>query len=292
MNLNLLEKTELWIENLKLKNADLNAIADVVAHVLQLPRARVLVVDVRENQITLDILQQQIEAAKFFGKKKQLLAALAKVPGVEIFSDTHLHSDGILGFIALDEVEARKALENTSKIRTEIKWTIRKRVIVFPTGFEVKRGLIKDTNTPLIQDELQKEGFKVSVGEALDDDPDLIAGKIRRSIDEGFGVIITTGGIGAEDKDKTVESILKIDPEAATPYLIMFKKGTGRHKKDGVRIGVGESSNTLIVALPGPNDEVKVSLAVLIKALKSGVSKQDLADRLAEVLREKCINPN
>ncbi|MBZ4686466.1 MAG: putative molybdopterin binding domain protein [Clostridiales bacterium] len=287
MDLNLLEKTELWIENLKLKSANLNEIAEVVAEVLQLPRDKVLVVDVRENHITLDILQQQIEAEKFFGKKKQLLGALAEVPGVEIFPDTDIHSDGILGSIALDEAEAAKALENTRRIRTEINSMIKKRVIVFPTGFEVKRGMIKDTNTPLIRKELEKEGFRVSTGEVLDDDIELIAGKMRRAINEGFGVIITTGGIGAEDKDKTVEGILKIDPEAATPYIVKFQKGTGRHKKDGVRIGVGQTGTTFIIALPGPNDEVKVSLDVLIKALKDGVSKQQLANKLAEVLRDK-----
>lgn len=287
MDLNLLEKTELWIENLKLKSANLNEIAEVVAEVLQLPRDKVLVVDVRENHITLDILQQQIEAEKFFGKKKQLLGALAEVPGVEIFSDTDIHSDGILGSIALDEAEAAKALENTRRIRAEINSMIKKRVIVFPTGFEVKRGMIKDTNTPLIRKELEKEGFRVSTGEVLDDDIELIAGKMRRAINEGFGVIITTGGIGAEDKDKTVEGILKIDPEAATPYIVKFQKGTGRHKKDGVRIGVGQTGTTFIIALPGPNDEVKVSLDVLIKALKDGVSKQQLANKLAEVLRDK-----
>ena len=41
----------------------------------------------------------------------------------------------------------------------------------------------------------------------------------------------------------------------------------------------------LIVALPGPNDEVRSSLDILIKGLKSTVSKHILADDLAENLR-------
>ncbi len=287
MDLNLLEKTELWIENLKLNNADLNEIAEVVSQTLELPRDKVLVVDVRENRITLDILQHQIKAEQFFGKKKQLLNALAKVAGVEISPDTDIHSDGILGFIALDEMETARVMENTRKMREEIKTKLKKRVIVFPTGFEVKRGMIKDTNTPLIREEMEREGFRVSIGEILDDDPDLIAGKIRRALNDGYGVIITTGGIGAEDKDKTVEGILKIDPEAATPYIIKFKKGIGRHEKEGVRICVGETGGSLIVALPGPNDEVKICLEILLSALKNGTSKYELANKLAEALREK-----
>lgn len=97
--------------------------------------------------------------------------------------------------------------------------------------------------------------------------------------------------MGAEAKDHTIEALLAVDPEAITPYISKYKIGTGRHTKEGVRIGVGVVSETLIVALPGPNDEVKMSLDVLVKGLKSGLSRQELAESLAvnlrQVLREK-----
>ncbi|MEW6622329.1 MAG: molybdopterin-binding protein [Bacillota bacterium] len=287
MDINLLEKTELWIENLTLENVDLNKIAEVTAQVLDLPRDKVLVVDVRQNTMTIDILQKKIKAEQFYGKKQELLDALSQIEGVKVLPETSIHSDGILGYIALDRAEAAKTLEKTQQMSKEIATKIKKRVIVFPTGSEVKKGMIKDTNTPLIRELLEREGFYVSTGDVIDDDSILIAGKIRRAVNDGYGLIITTGGIGAEDKDKTVEGVLKIDPQAATPYIVKFQKGTGRHEKDGVRIGVGQIDNTLIVALPGPNDEVKISMDILSKALRDGGSKHEIANKLAEALREK-----
>jgi molybdopterin biosynthesis enzyme MoaB len=102
---------------------------------------------------------------------------------------------------------------------------------------------------------------------------------------DGYGLVVTTGGVGAEAKDQTIEALLALDPDAATPYTCRFQIGTGRHTKDGVRIGVGEVSETLIVALPGPNDEVKLGLEELIKGLKSHLNKQMLAENIARILR-------
>jgi molybdopterin biosynthesis enzyme MoaB len=122
------------------------------------------------------------------------------------------------------------------------------------------------------------------VGPTLKDDESLISGNLRQAIDNGYGLIITTGGVGAEDKDHTIEAVLALDPEAATPYVCKFRQGTGRHQKDGVKIAVGYASESLIVALTGPNDEVKSSLDILIHGLKSNLSKDVLAENLARNL--------
>ena len=82
MELNLLEKTELWIENLKLEHADLNRIAETVAAVLNFERGKVLVVDVRHNHITLDILKRQLMPRIF--RKAETAAGISgrEIPGV------------------------------------------------------------------------------------------------------------------------------------------------------------------------------------------------------------------
>jgi molybdenum cofactor synthesis domain-containing protein len=287
VDINLLNKTEIWINNIRLENTNLTLLAEEVADVLGLPKNMVLVVDVRDNHITLDVLQQHINPESVFGKQKELLDRLSKLSGVKIFEDTDIHSAGILGMIGLDEDQAKEVIEKSNEMAVKIQSMLSKRVIVFPTGFEVKRGMIEDTNTPMLKEALESEGFKVTVGQILDDDLDFIAGNIRRAVDYGYGLVLTTGGVGAEDKDKTVEGILKVDPEAATPYIVKFKQGTGRHEKEGVRIGVGQVDQTLIIALPGPNDEVKIGLSVILNALKEGTSKEALAHKLAEALREK-----
>ena len=111
----------------------------------------------------------------------------------------------------------------------------------------------------------------------LKDDLDLFAGKLRRAMDGGYGVLITTGGVGAENKDFSVEAILRLDPAAAAPYIAKFKVGEGRHRKEGIRIAVGQVGFTTLVALPGPNDEVALCAYCLIEGITKGWSKEVLA---------------
>jgi molybdopterin biosynthesis enzyme MoaB len=54
-----------------------------------------------------------------------------------------------------------------------------------------------------------------------------------------------------------------------------------------VRIAVGKISQTLIVALPGPNDEVQLGLEVLVKGLASNSRKDKLAENIASSLKKR-----
>lgn len=66
-----------------------------------------------------------------------------------------------------------------------------------------------------------------------------------------------------------------------------YEKGTGRHVKDGVRIGVGTEGLSMMVSLPGPHDEVELAAPVLLQGLRENWTKEYLADQLAAVLAEK-----
>lgn len=90
----------------------------------------------------------------------------------------------------------------------------------------------------------------------------LIVLALKDAVKEGFGLVITTRGVSAEDKDYMVEAIQRLDKEAATPYLVHYHQGEGRHKKDGVRIAIGRLDWTMFVALPGPHDEVQLAMPV------------------------------
>jgi molybdenum cofactor synthesis domain-containing protein len=283
---NLLEKTELTLRNVVLQNANLTDIAGCVADILGLHRSEVMVVDYRDQDMTLDILNGLVNADGIVGKKGQLLAALNGLPGVTVSEDTSIHSDGMLGWIAMDAGPAREALGRSEQMARKIRENIAKRVIVFSTGAEVAEGRIEDTNGPAIQEALTPEGCRVSHGKTLKDDRSFIAAKLREAVDEsGYGLIVTTGGVGAEDKDHTVEAVLTLDPGAAAPDICRFEIGTGRHVKAGVRIAVGEYHGTRIISLPGPNDEVKASLPVLVEGLRREQDKYALAENIAQCLR-------
>lgn len=290
MEVNLIGKTELWITNIKLQGANLSEISKVVAKCLGLNENEVFVVDAGTNHITLDILRETLNMKQFAGKERLLFKELSKLEGVIITEDTSLHSEGILGMISLREEEVPQIIKQTRGVIDDIRGGVLKRVKVIPTGNEVVTGVIQDTNSSLIKQEFEKLGYEVDVSPSVEDDERAIANAIESAIYEGYGVIITTGGIGAEEKDKTVEATKRIDPKATTPYIVHYKKGYGRHAKDGVRIGVGKVGEFLIINLPGPHEEVKECLNVLIPELKNGnYEKEYLANLLVSKLRERLL---
>jgi len=290
VKVNLLGKTELWIRNIKLEQADLNTIAAAVSEVLGLRDEEVFVTDASDDHITLDILRTEMDAENLYGKKDEVLRKLASIPGVSVSDETTLHSEGILGFISLEEEAAKEVLDKSQEMAADLLRNIRKRCMVFPTGEEVRKRLVKDTNSPYIRGRLQSEGFKVDIGPVLRDDTESISAALGDAIDRGYGLIITTGGVGAESKDRTVEAMTKLDREAATPYVMKYHKGTGRHEKEGVRVAVGSVGPTLMVALPGPNDEVRMSMETIVAALNRGYDKRRLADEIARTLKGKYVS--
>jgi molybdenum cofactor synthesis domain-containing protein len=285
---NLLEKTELRIERIGLDGADLSVVAATVADELGLPRDEVLVIDARDDLLALDILRRTIDPYVLVGRRKALLSALGQVAGVRVTDETDVCSEGMLGWISADAAEATAALDRSREMVAEIERRIASRAIVFSTGPEVVAGQIRDTNKPWIIHRLQEDGFAAMPGEDLPDDGDIIAGAIREAVEErGYGLVVTTGGVGAEGKDGTVEALLSIDPDAATPSIFEVEAGHGRHVKARVRIGVGTIGDAVIACLPGPHVEARLGVEALLAGLASGADKQQLADGVAAQLRER-----
>lgn len=288
MEYDLLDKTELKIEGIHLNGANLTEIAAVVASVLGLEKHEVLVIDVREPVLALDVLRPHVNPHIFAGRQRELLERLSGMPGVGLEEYATVTSKGMLGWIAAGDPELfEETLQNAERSVEEYKNAIRKRVIVFSSGIEVEKGQIQDTNTPMLAERLERVGFHVTKGPTLKDDVDLFTGKLRNAIDDGYGIIITTGGVGAEDKDFSVEATLRLDPDAAVPYLVQFETLGGRHHKKGIRIGVGQVDYVRIINLPGPNDEVSACLDILAEGLKNNLDKFVLAEGLAEALRNR-----
>jgi hypothetical protein len=285
LEFNLLRKTELWIKGISLQNALLDDIAGVIAAVLELEKKEVMVVDVREDHIVLDILRPVLRANQMMGKGEEIFNRLRLLPGITLQEGAAIHSEGALGWVSLDSSEAQEAIEKSQKMGAEIRSRVARRAIVFSTGFEVKDGLIADTNFPLIESRLKIEGYTVKFGGVLPDDMGTIAHRLNRAIDEGYGLVLTTGGVGAEAKDCTVEGMLQVDPSAATPYILKFEPGTGRHVKEGVRIAVGRVGLSRLVSFPGPTREVAIGLERLLEGLKKDLEDKELAEYVAAGIR-------
>lgn len=285
----LMGKTELSITGISLADANLLDIADTVARVLGLERSELLVTDVRGDNVVLDILRRGLDANNIVGKERELLDAVAGIDGIAIGGDARVESRGLLSWVSADTGLAREVLANAEKMAAELRERLARTVVVFATGTELDNGQVKDTNSPAIREKLSAEGYSVSLGLPLRDDEHHIAANLRERAEEGYGLIITTGGVGAEDKDRTVEAVLLVDPEAATPAIVRYELGVGRHvHKDSVRIAVARLLDTLIVALPGPTDEVLLGLSALVEGLAgASLGKAELAEKIAGVLRRR-----
>lgn len=292
LSLQLLEKSELRIQDVTLKDVNLNDIAQTAADTLGLERQDVLVVDVRNDHIALDILKKTVDCEAIIGKEKELLERIAKIPGITMGREACIHTDGILGLIGVDADDAENVLEQTREMGERLTQAMGRRAIVFPTGFELEAGMIEDTNSPYIASKLNEAGYQTAIGAPIPDTQEAVFGTISRAVDEGYGLIITTGGVGAEDKDHTVEGILQLDPAAAVPWVVKFRQGTGRHVKMGVRIAVAELAGTWIVALPGPNDEVRLAVEAMLPELQQRTSVHRLAEKIVRALRQKLRTAN
>lgn len=286
----LLDKSELKIEGITLEQTNLTDLAAIVAEEIGVDSEDVLVIDVRDGAVALDILQKSLDPEQFISKEGKILGRLREIKGVTLAPDARITSDGMLGWIAGDDSDILLGQAEAAKSKNlgeQLVKNISKRVIVFPTGSEVESGEIEDTNTPLIMKKFTEAGFCVDKGEILKDDIRLFTGKLWQAAERGYSVSITTGGVGAENKDFSVEAIQNLDPQACTPYIAKFKQGTGRHSKDGIRIGVGQMGFTTYVALPGPNDEVAVCIDTVVRGISEGWSKEVLAGKLARLLRDR-----
>lgn len=281
----LLNKTEIWITGIQLANADLPAFAATCAEALSFPKDRVFVTDVRESVVVLDILLPVVQLEAIVGKQQILFDAIKTIAGVVIDSDARIHSEGVLGLIGQPEDVAESVMREARRMDKSIRQYAAGRVAVIATGTEILDGKVKDTNFEAAKDIFGKAGYEVVMGGAAGDDENEIAGVISRVASEGFGIVITTGGVGAEHKDRTLEALALIDPDLSTAVLAHYTKGQGRHVKDAVRVGVATLGWTTVVALPGPTHEVRMSLPIVVEKIQAGTAPAEIAEAVAAKLR-------
>lgn len=285
---NLMDKTELTVRGIFLRDVDLARVAEAAARTLGLERSDVLVTDVQEDHLVIDVLRRGLDPRAVLGKQEELLRRLSRLPGIRVPEGATVTSRGMLSWIALGSDEGNEVLRRSERMARDIRRTLLRTAMVFSTGAEVANGQVRDSNAPAIRERLHAEGYRVKFGGTLKDDEVLIAARLRQAAEDGYGLILTTGGVGAEDKDRTIEAVLMADPAAAAPHIVKYQLGVGRHRhKDCVRIAVGRISRSLIVALPGPNDEVRVGVDALAEGLAYAAGKEALAETIASRLRER-----
>lgn len=283
--LDLLSKTELWVEDIVLSDVDLTRLAICAGQVLGLGAQDIFVTDVRDQRVVFDVVSPSVSLDAIAGKEAELLAALGAFAGVSLGRQASVHSHGVLGVIGAPAAQASDIIANAARLEANLQAYVARSVVVLSTGGEVARGEIEDTNFAAVQSVLGPMGYRVDHAGVVNDDEGLIAARIGHLLGEGYGLLITTGGVGAEDKDKTIEAMQRIAPDLSTAILAQYTVGHGRHVKPHVRVACGRIGETLLVALPGPTREVLAALPELASAIAVGHSPAVIAEAVAEPIR-------
>lgn len=91
-----------------------------------------------------------------------------------------------------------------------------KKVGIVTTGSEVKKGLIKDSFTPVLREKLSEYPTEI-IGQTLPgDDRKQITSDILRFAEEGAGLIIASGGMSVDPDDRTPGAIKDTGAEIIT----------------------------------------------------------------------------
>jgi molybdopterin biosynthesis enzyme MoaB len=246
----------------------------------------VFVTDVRDGNVVLDVLSPRVDLAAIAGRAQILLDGIASVDGVTVLPDASVHSNGVLGVLGAPADQTDELIRSADRLADGLRRYVARRVAVVSTGAEVEDHRVEDTNFAVIDDLMSGAGYDVRhLGVVLDDDR-AIAGRVMRCcVDEGFGIVVTTGGVGAEDKDRTIEAIELLDPDLSTAVLATYQVGHGRHVKAHVRVAVATVGDALVVALPGPTREVERGISALIGGLESGHGPAVLVEEIAASIR-------
>jgi nicotinamide-nucleotide amidase len=80
-------------------------------------------------------------------------------------------------------------------------------VEIFSIGDELLRGLVQDSNSYWMAQRITARGANVTRVEVLPDTPELVGDEIRRALERAPVLLVTQGGLGPTDDDRTREAI-------------------------------------------------------------------------------------
>ena len=210
--------------------------------------------------------------------------------GIKLHPDATVHSEGVLGLIALDPETAGEVIFRSAQIGQAMAGAVARRACVFASGAEVISGKIEDTNSPYLVCALTEAGFEAEFGGIIDDSVRFAVSALEAALMRGFGLIITTGGVGAESKDQSVEAVLKLDPHAITPWILKFTPDGKRHHKEGCTHSSWQGWNMQDSLSSRSSRRSASAAAALIEGLRVGLDDAALAESIASAIRKRWLD--
>lgn len=155
--------------------------------------------------------------------------------------------DGIeIGSIRLEKKKGGK-----SDIKYAYPDTVK--VAVITCSDSVSKGLNEDKSGDVIEARLQKHKLSVSFRKAIADEFDIIQHTARQLIEEGYQLILFTGGTGLSPRDVTPDAIRPII-EREVPGIMEVARDYGQQRTPYAMLSrgiAGFAGETLLMTLPG-----------------------------------------
>src|SRR6516165_9717132 len=139
------------------------------------------------------------------------------------------------------------------------------RALVLTVSDTASAGGREDLSGPEAKRILEETGFEVTAVEILPDERPAIESRLRRAAEEGFDLVITSGGTGLSPRDVTPEATLAVIdknvPGIADLMRIESLKVTPRAALSRAVCGIRGA--TLIINLPGSVKGVRECLVAV-----------------------------
>ena len=167
------------------------------------------------------------------------------------------------------EIVSTKLVEKTggkSDLIEKIPKDFKAAVIV--SSDSTAKGIRSDKSGRIIEERLKVQGITPDYV-VLPDDAPMIKAKMEALIQQGFKLIITTGGTGLGPRDVTVEATREvIDREV--PGIMEAARSFGQRRTPYAMLSrglAGQKGSTIIVNLPGSSRGVEESLDAIFPAI-------------------------
>ena len=135
-------------------------------------------------------------------------------------------------------------------------------------------GKREDLSGPEVKRILVETGFEVRGIEILPDERSAIESRLRSACDEGFLLVVTTGGTGLSPRDVTPEATLAVVEKIVPgiPELMRFEGAKNTPRAALSRAACGIRGTTLIINLPGSVKGVRECLGAVRPVLTHAVA--------------------
>ena len=136
---------------------------------------------------------------------------------------------------------------------------------VITVSDRVAAGVRSDASGPLAASTLETAGYTTDIS-CVKDGVDSVAHELRRVLESGARLIVTTGGTGVSPRDQTPEATAQVVERLLPGIPEMFRaEGLKKSPHAALTRGlVGVVGLTLVVNLPGSPAAVSESLEVLL----------------------------